>query len=83
MKTPQFEGFVLLFPQLNRGIIMTRFIEGVGRDQVTLLPECLDDYVESAPLFARHGDRSTIAARVSRHNNRAGEFIVYWADATA
>ncbi len=24
---------------------MTRFIEGVGRDQVTLLPECLDDYV--------------------------------------
>jgi transposase len=25
---------------------MKRFIEGVGRDQVTLLPECLDDYVE-------------------------------------
>ena len=24
---------------------MTRFIEGVARDQVTLLPECLDDYV--------------------------------------
>ncbi|MGI9355796.1 MAG: IS1182 family transposase [Rhizobiaceae bacterium] len=25
---------------------MTRFIEGTARDQVTLLPECLDDYVE-------------------------------------
>ena len=25
---------------------MKRFIEGVARDQVTLLPECLDDYVE-------------------------------------
>lgn len=24
---------------------MTRFIEGVARDQVTLLPESLDDYV--------------------------------------
>ena len=24
---------------------MTRFIEGVFRDQVTLLPESLDDYV--------------------------------------
>jgi len=24
---------------------MTRFIEGLARDQVTLLPECLDDYV--------------------------------------
>lgn len=24
---------------------MTRFIEGAARDQVTLLPECLDDYV--------------------------------------
>jgi transposase len=27
---------------------MTRFIESIGRDQVTLLPECLDDYVEEA-----------------------------------
>lgn len=26
---------------------MKRFIEGVGRDQVTLLPDCLDDYVEA------------------------------------
>ncbi len=25
---------------------MKRFIEGIGRDQVTLLPDCLDDYVE-------------------------------------
>lgn len=25
---------------------MSRFIEGIARDQVTLLPECLDDYVE-------------------------------------
>jgi len=24
---------------------MTRFVEGVERDQVTLLPECLDDFV--------------------------------------
>ncbi len=27
---------------------MTRFIEGLGRDQVKMLPECLDDYVEEA-----------------------------------
>ena len=27
---------------------MTRFIEGIDRNQVTLLPECLDDYVEEA-----------------------------------
>jgi transposase len=26
---------------------MTRFIEGIARDQVTLLPECLDDYVDA------------------------------------
>ena len=26
---------------------MKRFIEGLARDQVTLLPECLDDYVEN------------------------------------
>ena len=24
---------------------MSRFIEGIGRDQVVLLPDCLDDYV--------------------------------------
>lgn len=26
---------------------MARFIEGIARDQVTLLPECLDDYVDA------------------------------------
>jgi len=26
---------------------MTRFIEGTARSQVTLLPECLDDFVEA------------------------------------
>lgn len=30
---------------MNRGFITTRFIEGVSRNQVTLLPESLDDYV--------------------------------------
>ena len=25
---------------------MTRFIEGQDRHQVTLLPECLDDYID-------------------------------------
>ncbi|MCP4318470.1 MAG: IS5/IS1182 family transposase, partial [Hyphomicrobiales bacterium] len=25
---------------------MTQFIEGADRSQVTLLPECLDDYVD-------------------------------------
>ena len=30
---------------------MKRFIEGVGRTQVTLLPECLDDYIaEDNPI---------------------------------
>ncbi len=29
---------------------MKRFIEGTGRDQVSLLAECLDDYVDESKL---------------------------------
>ena len=32
---------------------MKRFIEGEDRSQVTLLPECLDDYVEPGQSGAR------------------------------
>lgn len=31
--------------EIVAGAIMKRFIEGEARTQVTLLPECLDDYV--------------------------------------
>ena len=35
----------LLIVEIVSGAIMKRFIEGETRTQVTLLPECLDDYV--------------------------------------
>jgi transposase len=35
----------LLIVEIVAGTIMKRFIEGEARTQVTLLPECLDDYV--------------------------------------
>jgi hypothetical protein len=35
----------LLIVEIVAGAIMKRFIEGEARTQVTLLPECLDDYV--------------------------------------
>jgi transposase len=34
----------LLIVEIVSGAIMKRFIEGETRTQVTLLPECLDDY---------------------------------------
>ena len=30
---------------------MKRFVEGEDRTQVTLLPECLDDYIAEATRF--------------------------------
>ena len=30
---------------MSTGVNMSRFIEGQDRQQVTLLPECLDDYI--------------------------------------
>src|SRR5467141_4790866 len=44
---------VLWFPLLNRGGMMKGFVQGVDRQQTTLLPECLDDWVgESNPVRA-------------------------------
>ena len=41
---------VLWFPLLNRGGMMKGFVQGADRQQTTLLPECLDDWVgESNP----------------------------------
>src|SRR4249919_2182599 len=31
-----------------RGVIMKRFVEGADRGQSTLLPECLDDWIEES-----------------------------------
>src|ERR1700716_1981581 len=42
-----------MIPLLNRGGMMRRFVEGADRGQTTLLPECLDDWVdESNPVRA-------------------------------
>src|SRR4029453_15411797 len=42
-----------MIPQLNRGGMMKGFVEGTDRQQTTLLPECLDDWVdESNPVRA-------------------------------
>jgi transposase len=42
-----------MIPLLNRGGLMKGFIQGVDRQQTTLLPECLDDWVgESNPIRA-------------------------------
>lgn len=35
----------LLIVEIVAGTTMKRFIEGESRTQVTLLPECLDDYI--------------------------------------
>src|SRR5450631_3602488 len=42
---------VLWFPLLNRGGMMRGFVQEADRQQTTLLPECLDDWVgESNPV---------------------------------
>ena len=44
---------VLWFPLLNRGGMMRGYVQGADRQQTTLLPECLDDWVdESNPVRA-------------------------------
>src|ERR1700726_4783965 len=44
---------MLWFPLLNREGMMKGFVQGVNRQQATLLPECLDDWVdESNPVRA-------------------------------
>src|SRR4029077_1337934 len=37
-----------MIPLLNRGGIMKGFVEGADRQQTTLLPECLDDWVDGS-----------------------------------
>jgi signal transduction histidine kinase len=42
-----------MIPLLNRGGLMKGFVQGADRQQTTLLPECLDDWVgESNPIRA-------------------------------
>ena len=42
-----------MIPLLNRGGMMKGFVRGADRQQTTLLPECLDDWVdESNPVRA-------------------------------
>src|ERR1700739_1387618 len=42
-----------MIPLLNRGEMMKGFVQGADRQQTTLLPECLDDWVdESNPVRA-------------------------------
>src|SRR5258707_873527 len=42
-----------MIPLLNRGGLMKGFVQGADRQQTTLLPECLDDWVdESNPVRA-------------------------------
>ena len=58
---------------------MKRFIEGVGRAQVSLLPECVDDYVEAenpvcvVEAFVKQFDlRETIVRSVQCSAGTAG-----------
>jgi transposase len=37
-----------MIPSLNRGGMMKGFVQGVDRQQATLLPECLDDWVDGS-----------------------------------
>src|SRR5262245_6852149 len=37
-----------MIPSLNRGGMMKGFVEGADRQQTTLLPECLDDWVDGS-----------------------------------
>ena len=52
---------------LNGGELMTRFVQGMDRQQTTLLPECLDDLIdESNPV------RAVDVFRRSARSSRAG-----------
>src|SRR5713226_7712033 len=37
-----------MIPLLNRGGMMKGFVQGADRQQTTLLPECLDDWVDES-----------------------------------
>ena len=37
-----------MIPVLNRGGMMKGFVEGADRQQTTLSPECLDDWVDGS-----------------------------------
>jgi hypothetical protein len=37
-----------MIPLLNRGGMMKGFVQGADRQQTTLLPECLDDWVDGS-----------------------------------
>src|SRR5450755_1089107 len=51
-----------MVPLLNRGGMMKGFVQGADRQQTTLLPECLDDWVdESNPVLAPVTDQSCAA----------------------
>jgi hypothetical protein len=39
-----------MIPLLNRGGMMKGFVRGADRQQTTLLPECLDDWVDESNL---------------------------------
>ena len=41
------KAVVIMIPlMILRGVIMKRFVEGADRGQSTLLPECLDDWID-------------------------------------
>src|SRR6202049_4684541 len=61
-----------MIPLLNRGGIMKGFVQGADRQQTTLLPECLDDWVdESNPVRAVDVFVDALGAR-ARCRCRAG-----------
>jgi hypothetical protein len=39
-------GVAIIALMILRGVIMKRFVEGADRGQSTLLPECLEDWIE-------------------------------------
>src|SRR5215470_11848352 len=41
-------GVVMIPPGDSAGVIMKRFVEGADRGQSTLLPECLDDWIDES-----------------------------------
>lgn len=63
---------------------MARYVEGRDRQQVTLLPECLEDYIaEDNPLGSSTGAKAKIVREVlgkpkSKHDSLRREQLPVW-----
>jgi hypothetical protein len=61
-----------MIPLLNRGGVMKGFVQGADRQQTTLLPECLDDWVDLMTASKNAWLEVRSGSSVRRKSSRAG-----------